>query len=312
MTFRVLKTRGNQVAKWTIAKGTIDQDNNLFTKTDSVDFLESSLDNTRQGIVKRLDPDNFQKVAGYSNKYDLGLLDLSASLLDPKRKIATQIYKTQDPCQAVFMPVPLKEDAAMFYRLNEIAKKLSGRSWFLFLMRRIKGSMTRIKLAQEDDMHTAIVQIDKGDGRVHYRYGITGSTMDRTPQGQDSAPEIVTEPPPQTPVFSGAPPPPPGGPPPLKKKEEGKLTPLSAETLKKRIEDRVRYENLFRGEGYNEIVLAYRSHGNPEFPIFVDWPGSKKMGANETKANTKFQVVDHAGVAIQGRFVTNEGKLVKT
>jgi hypothetical protein len=225
------------------------------------------------------------------------LLDLSASLLDPKRMIATQIYKTQDPCQAVFMPVPKKEDAALFYRLNEIAKGLSGKSWFAFLVRRVKTSLTRIKLAQEDDMHTAIVRIDKGDGRVHYRYGITGSTMDRTSPPTTPVTDAVKEPPVPSVIFPGAPPPPP--PPPLKQKQEGTLTPLTAETLRKRMENRVKYENLFRGEGYNEIVLAYRSHNNPEFPIFVEWPGSKSIGSKEDKADLQFPVLDKNGIVMK-------------
>jgi hypothetical protein len=138
-------------------------------------------------------------------------------------------------------------------------------------MREIRTKMTRLKLAQEDDMHTGFVSLtDKGDGK-HYRYGYSGSFKDE---------------------------------------QTGKIVRITAEERKSRFQNRLKYKSILGGIGYNEIVVAYRHHNSGIFPLFVNWPATTKMDAlTKGDAAYQFPVISSDGV-LTGQNLTNGGTLV--
>jgi len=314
MTIRIAKSASTKGSKYEINQGTFDKKTHTYTETGRV--TGPFVDLTLKGIASRMTPSKFYGAAARGQKYELGLMELPASLLNGRRRtIAPQAYPVTDPCLAVFTPVPKKEDAAMFYTLNELVK--SVRTLTLWdVMRQIKSKMTRIKLAQASDMHTGIIKLDKGDGRTHLRYGYTGTvSVARAPVAAvPPVPATATAVAAATTVSSSAPPPPAGGPPPVAgQTDQRDATPAD---LEKRFENAVKYENILRGTGYNEIVLVHRENASPAFPVFVEWPGNKIMRDQCTAVpkfaedpRYEFFVVD-VNESRTGARVTNGGRYI--
>jgi hypothetical protein len=135
--------------------------------------LQTILDNP---LMKK----EYDKLGGIRGKYYYGLHDLSGSLLDPQLgKISQQLNSIQESGKLswgiVFAPVPFVDDLVVFYLLNILAKIARGISPNHFLYTRVqewRRKFTRIKLAQEDDMHCGLVDIAEKDAPLgRFRYG---------------------------------------------------------------------------------------------------------------------------------------------
>ncbi len=235
--------------------------------------LDSGIQTLNRADIKaRFTPGNFAKPG---DKYKLGLLELPGTLLNKDKFILKQGYPINGKgAFGVFVPLPPQEDHALFYTLNDWAKQNPEAAP---RMREIRNRLTRLKLGQSDDMHSGMAKItDRTDGRLHYRYGYYGS--------QDVVDEKTK----------------------LKKKVFS-----SAEEIQSRINMRMHYSSVLTGmstkEGsYNEIVLAYREHKNPLFPMFVDWPGHDDPGKDDP--GTKIPVTDENGKPV-GFVLRNDGKV---
>jgi hypothetical protein len=227
----------------------------------------------RQGIKDRFRPGNF---ARQGDKYKLGLLDVLATLLANNKLILKQGYTVNGRGGfAVFVPVPLKEDLALFYTLNDWAKTHPEAA---LRIREIRNSLTRLKLGQSSDMHSGFAKVvGRNDGRLHYRYGYYGT---KSVKDSDT--------------------------------RKDKQVQVNPDDLRRRISIRTEYESIVsevvRGDRtYNEIVLAYREHGNPLFPLFVDWPGHDDLGKDNP--DTRMTVTDENGRP-RGLVLTNNGRLL--
>jgi hypothetical protein len=193
------------------------------------------------GLTLRTNPASFDLTAdGERGKYALGLHDLSGSLLNPARpSIFDQLNSKSDAAGSklrdwvvVFMPVAGTEDHVVFNLLNAAAKEVRDR--FPLFYRRVqemRRRMSRIKLAEEKDMHCGFVDVSTGATAADaplkkYRYGL-GSV------------------------------------------KAGKLTPHIAERRKNLALHY--NSILARTTGYNEIIIAYREHASGHFPVAARW-----------------------------------------
>lgn len=216
-----------------------------------------------RGVARRIDPANFcPDTGGASRKAELGLHDMSASLLRNKDIVAQLFNKPEKGHLYVFMPLALPEDQAVFQRLNGFAK--ADRSSPLYpLVRSYRSRMTRLKLACEHDMGTNFVALAPEDKiNPRFRYGIGRLTK---------IPELDS-----------------GG------RPTGKLqsdVDNSPELIAARKEAAINYRQILARELFavNEITIAYRQHENPAFPMFAEWDGTHfcifvltKFGKNKT------------------------------
>jgi hypothetical protein len=119
------------------------------------------------GLEGRLNPQNFLD----KKKNELGLHDLSAVLLRGDKPISKQLF-TRDAANkyAVFMPLPLEEDLQLFEELSQAAKRQRGGKLYPFVVN-ARAQFTRIKYGSADDMAVGYLNVNKGDGKAHIRYG---------------------------------------------------------------------------------------------------------------------------------------------
>lgn len=115
------------------------------------------LDAGGAGIKRRLDPTNFisdaRATGSRSNKFRLGLHDLSASLLNPDGYV---LKKYAGINLVVLMPLPLPKDVEIFYRLRQLSKS-GGSPAFKTAVEVLASQFTRPKLASGLDMGTTYV-----------------------------------------------------------------------------------------------------------------------------------------------------------
>jgi hypothetical protein len=195
------------------------------------------LERDAQGIRERMNPKNFfDPITLKRGKNELGLHNLSASLLDPRRAISTQL-KFYKNAYVLFMPLPSEEDMKVYYNLNVLGKtELKGKDDNQIQI--IRSQMTRVKLAQASDMGTRYVDIaPESADKSKFRYGITGTIIrDRPKEG-----EIVI----------------------------GK--PATPNELDARKTNALIYKSILDAMvvSVNEIVIAYRSHASRDFPMFT-------------------------------------------
>ncbi len=132
------------------------------------------------GIKARLDPHNFYDNTerfGTSQKYQLGLHNLSFSLLDPAKPINKQL-KWYTDATYVFMAMPMEDDIIIFYLLNQLSKNPRVQNTFKLHVRWLSSMFTRIKFAAGEDMHTTYVDIaDPGSLVAKLKYGLTGTRI---------------------------------------------------------------------------------------------------------------------------------------
>lgn len=231
------------------------------------------------GVKLRMNPANFEqlpevKKSGLAvaqrwetkqterrGKYVYGLHDLSASLLDPLRPTLTEQLNSTDGkllnYDEVFMPVASEEDHQVYCLLSKHAKSnrehvaksasVDEHGELYSLMVKIRRSMTRIKLAEDKDMHCGFIDIRKIGSEVSkYRYGLGAMT------------------------------------------DKGVKTPKVTEAREKAALHYKSITALARttGSGYNEIIIAYREHKSPLFPIIARWNG------------TAFDILTRGGVPV--------------
>jgi hypothetical protein len=171
-----------------------------------------------KGVMARLDPKVFLPYAGgVSRKTELGLHDLSASILRSNAPITKQLFNAgsfagKNPTQIrdvltgmrkdakgapyyVFMPLSKPADQKVFHFLNDLAKQ-NRNSQLYPLVREIRSKMTRVKLACEHDMGTGFLAA-KPDNPVNpkFRYGHQKTTKERVSgslkSGRDNSRELI-------------------------------------------------------------------------------------------------------------------------
>jgi len=216
-----------------------------------------------RGVAARANPANFcPDTGGASRKAELGLHDMSASLLRNQDIVAQLFNKPEKGHLYVFMPLALPDDQDIFHRLNGLAK--ADRSSPLYpLVRSYRSQMTRLKLACEHDMGTNFVALAPEDKiNPRFRYGIGRLTK---------VPELDEQ-----------------------RRPTGKLESDVANTpelIAARKQAAINYRQILERELFavNEITIAYRQHKNPAFPMFAEWDGTQfcvfvltKFGKNKT------------------------------
>jgi hypothetical protein len=220
------------------------------------------------GVKQRFAPANFFDPSNFRRmKNELGLHDLSASLLSHKKPIRQQLKHYEDVV-ALFVPVPEEKDLTLFYTLNEMAKaELVGAANEIRIMR---SQLTRIKLAQSSDMGTTyrdVSRLGAEEGKI--RYGIVG-TIIKTKEGE----------------------------------QKSKAQPATEQELKDRKSNALKYKSILDaiflpGEKIvNEVVMAYRSHNSPHFPMFAQWDKDRRF----------FRVVDSDTLQTSGPVIMNSGQ----
>ena len=241
------------------------------------------------GLMKRMDPSNFvgHGQLNESSKYELGLHDMSVSLLHPKRKIEHQLYgyafqtdshavTEATSTYVVFMPLPMPEDLSLFIVMNQIAKEERNRTPEIYqAVRAIRSELTRVKFADPDDSHIGFVDISENvnTDKYKYRYGIKQSEAE-TVAGK----------------YSGN----------LAKRRAAARQYTSI--LETAFEKSLRTANAADAKKvkyYNEIIVAYRKHASGLFPLYARW------------ANSKFQVVMFNGTGMSdmnGWTISSSGK----
>jgi hypothetical protein len=192
---------------------------------------------------QRLDPANFRRIStGDQNqvrrmKYQLGLHDMSASLLDPAKNTITEQLRWKPTAKGkglewavIFMPLPMVQDLATLELLRDGAKQLKDKAPTLYrAVSFMKNRMTRVKFAQESDMGAAF--LEKGSTQdPHLRYGATD--------------------------YQGV----------------GIGTVYRADISQERRRKARRYNTILAKQREikslsNEIVVAYRQNASPRFPI---------------------------------------------
>jgi hypothetical protein len=185
-------------------------------------------------------PENF---ATREKKYESGLHDLSASLVNPKLSIFDQIHNNEEGTYFSFLPLSKEDDQAVLFCLIRAGKLLKGRLPELSnLVRDYKAEMTRVKLANEFDMaigYTASPKANPGTGPVYsLRYGLGKSTTVLGPTGQQTV-QV-------TPAIYAA-----------------------------RQQAALKFQSILGiREAKNEIVIAIRKHASGNFPIYGMRQGS--------------------------------------
>jgi hypothetical protein len=209
-------------------------------------------DVSMEGIIKRTKPWNWDDAAPVqvSNKYVDGLHELCASLLDPQRGISRQVFHTllgsgaKDGVLSVFMPLPQMEDLKLFADLELISKRPGKSLAMLFLMRDVRSRMTRLSQAHHQDMgSSSFASKPKSITHPGFHQGV--STTEK--------------------YF---------------KRVNGKLKPRFKKATKeyrdKLTYQAIRYKEILgrkenKGTRYNEVIISYRKHANPMFPMFAEW-----------------------------------------
>lgn len=239
-----------------------------------------------KGILARLDPAVFvPSEGGASKKTELGLHDLSASLLKKSKPITAQLHNSgsfanktpeqirdelakmkKDPNAQpyyVFMPISKPADQKLFHLLNDLAKQMRvGAPEFYKLIREYRSKMTRLKLACEHDMGAGFLAYAP-DSTVNpkFKYGHQMTTKLRI---------------------------------------SGMILPgrrNDANVIKQRKANAMAYDQMLqRAKGVNEVTIAYRHH-------------ESQNGAGERFPMLAELVVTEAGkVGFQGFSLKEDGK----
>ncbi|MGH7461440.1 MAG: hypothetical protein ACREMA_10475 [Longimicrobiales bacterium] len=126
-----------------------------------------------ESLALRTDPANFFSETG-SKKYELGLHDMSCSLLDHRRPISEQSHMKDNGTIFSFVPLSERDDQVIFHKLNQAAKLLNKAHMdFYDLVREFRSKMTRIKLAAEHDMGTGFTAVRRENGpKFKLTYGL--------------------------------------------------------------------------------------------------------------------------------------------
>jgi hypothetical protein len=193
---------------------------------------------------------------GASRKVELGLHDVSASLIDPRRGLTTQAFKQafKNGDSVVFMPLGEPEDQRVLDYLLVWAKKLDPPNLDLNQrLREIRSQMTRIKYAAENDLganFTALKPDNPVNPKFRYRPGGAARVYDAelTEKAKEKAKKENS-----TLLYPG----------------RTKLVQTTPEIIHMRHLAALDYKSILTQRfKYNEIVIAYREHANKDFPMY--------------------------------------------
>lgn len=186
------------------------------------------------------DPANFTSRA---KKYEEGLHDLSASLLNPRLSIFKQVHNTEQGAHFSLLPLSPEEDQQLLYDLTALAKALRTALPALHLVvRGYRAEMTRIKVAQELDMGTGYTLIPapnpNGGPQYKLRYGLVASmTAPGKPMG----------------------------------------IPVTANVYAARRQAALKFKSILdKRDAKNEIIISIRRHGG-RFPVYAIREGEELM-----------------------------------
>ncbi|MFI9011424.1 hypothetical protein ACIGNX_29715 [Actinosynnema sp. NPDC053489] len=199
---------------------------------------EIVLDRTLDGVRKRMQPANFHDPAtGANRKNELGLHDLSASLLDGSRtpmSVHTQLKPYED-ATVVFMPVPTERDAQIFNAIQSLTPVTEADRE---QVRRMRNRFTRLRMAQATDMHTYLLNVNEvRDGEPLVRYGHSGRVRRPGDRAEVRADEID-------------------------------IATRRTNALEHGVILRTNTDQVV-----NEVVVVYREHASALFPVFARWDG---------------------------------------
>jgi hypothetical protein len=204
-------------------------------------------DSSVSGFQNRLKPENFKRIGNDGPhqvrrmKYELGLHDISASLLDPAKPTITEQLRWKPEAMGkgldwavVFMPLPEVEDLATLELLKYLAKPLKDKAPTVYrAVSFMKNRMTRVKFAQETDMGAGFLETGSAED-PHLRYGATDFQTEK--RGTLSVP-----------VYMAG----------ISQVRRSKAREYKMILAKQRE----------LGSLSNEIVVAYRQNASPRFPI---------------------------------------------
>lgn len=209
-----------------------------------------------ESIAERLVPANFQHPPGKKSKKDfLGLHAQSASLLHGDYSIGEQT-KRYDDSIVLFFPAPSPEDMQIFDAISQLPGADPDR---LIDMR---ANMTRIEGAWHGDMHTTMtytngqpstdkkvaskvshlyqpITDEKLDRNISIRYGLAGTWKDH----------------------------------------EGTVYKATEKELVERYLYALQHPMILNNpsETVNEVVMSYRQHNSPVFPLYARFDNGKFM-----------------------------------
>lgn len=194
------------------------------------------LDRTLGGVRERIKPENFTvALTGVNRKNELGLHDLSASLLDGTREpmsVSAQL-KPYDSATVVFMPVPTERNAQIFNAIESLRPVTDTDQT---LLRTMRNTFTRLRLAQATDMHTYLLNVnEEKTAEPMVRYGHSGLIRRPGDRGEVAVDEIDIA--------------------------TRRTNALQHSVILLPGADAV----------VNEVVLVYRKHAAALFPIFATW-----------------------------------------
>ncbi len=182
-------------------------------------------------------------------KYKLGLHDLSASLFNPaKPRISEQarwdLNGSKKDWPILFMPLPAPADLVVYDLLSTLRRdwRTQGNDMLVTTVDHIRRRMTRVKFAQDSDMGAGLINaFSAGSGdpnRAKFRYGMADVQSEL--RGQTWVP-----------VY-----------------RQGISLVRRAKALE--------YQSILATQAgsSNEIVVAFRQHANPEFPVITRWDGA--------------------------------------
>jgi hypothetical protein len=143
------------------------------------------------GMRERMTASNFFGDGARARlKYEKGLHDVSAVLLDGRRSLeiggdANQMYRTSGDTTYIFMPLPQTEDMILSFLLIDRAKASESPGLKVFVAY-MKSRLTRIKLAFEGDAGAIFVNFAAaGELQPKVKYGF-GNKLSRK-----SSPEVI-------------------------------------------------------------------------------------------------------------------------
>lgn len=199
-----------------------------------------------ESIAERLGPANFAHQPGEKSQKDiLGLHAQSASLMHSGYPLKEQIKFYANPV-VMFFPAPSPEDMRIFDAISH----LPGADPVRLIDMRAK--MTRIEGAWHGDMHTTLTYTngprstnEVTDRNASIRYGLAGVWKD-------------------TDGVRGA---------------KNALIKVSADELAARYLYALQYPMILSNpsEPVNEIIMSYRQHNSPVFPLYAQLSNGKFM-----------------------------------
>ncbi len=211
---------------------------NKFDRRNAARSRTIELDRGAGGILARLVPANFfDPETGRGRKDELGLHDLSATLLDSTKDPLTVLgqLKPYKDSIVVFMPVPTEDDAQIFHAITTL-RDPDGADLGVK-----RSSFTHIRFAQGSDMHTTLVDVSlRPEDPPKIRYGVTGRVQ--RARGED---EVMAD--------------------------DTDLAARRTNALRHSV-----ILGAGAVQKVNEIVMAYRAHRSALFPLFAKWDGNTK------------------------------------